>query len=62
MGSFDAMTNRYFKSAQDGSKLFFPWGMLGRGYVVASDEDYERMRHQLGIFLTMRQGQSRAAA
>jgi hypothetical protein len=36
MGYFDALTSNAFKTAPDGRKLFFPWGVLGRGYVLAS--------------------------
>jgi hypothetical protein len=50
---FDVITNPYFKLAQDGRKLFFPWGILGRGYVVTSQEEYERMRRRLGAFMTI---------
>jgi hypothetical protein len=53
MSVFDEMGNRYFKSAQDGRMLFFPWGRLSRGYVVASREDYERMHHRLGVSTTI---------
>jgi uncharacterized membrane protein YbhN (UPF0104 family) len=41
----------YFKTTADGRKLFFPWGVLGKGYVVASDADYERTRRMRKIFL-----------
>jgi hypothetical protein len=51
MSPFDAVTSPYFKLAQDGRKLFFPWGILGRGYVVTSQEEYERMRRRLGAFM-----------
>ena len=47
MGYFDALTSSYFKTAADGRKLFFPWGVLGRGYLFDSDRDYERLRRQL---------------
>ena len=30
----DALTSGYFKTAPDGRKLFFPWGVLGRGYTI----------------------------
>lgn len=53
MSHFDAITNPYFKSAQDGRRLFFPWGVLGHGYVVSSQEEYERMRRRLGVFMTI---------
>ena len=44
MGYFDALTSGYFKTAPDGRKLFFPWGVLGRGYAIDSEQDYERLR------------------
>ena len=50
MGYFDALTSSYFKVAQDGRKLFFPWGVLGRGYVIASEQDYNRLRTQLKVY------------
>jgi hypothetical protein len=52
MSFFDEMGKSYFKSAQDGKTLFFPWGRLGRGYVVASREEYEQMHRRLGILTT----------
>jgi Ca2+/Na+ antiporter len=50
MGYFDALASGNFKTAADGSRLFFPWGILGRGYAVASQEDYQRMRQQIKIY------------
>jgi hypothetical protein len=40
----------YFKTAQDGSKLFFPWGALGRGYVIASEQDYKRLQRLVKVY------------
>ena len=37
MGYFDGLTSGNFKTAPDGRRLFFPWGYLGRGYVLPSD-------------------------
>jgi hypothetical protein len=51
MGYFDAIASSAFKIADDGRKLFFPWGTLGRGYVLGSDEDYLRLRGQIKIFM-----------
>ncbi len=51
MGYFDALTSSAFKTADDGRKLFFPWGTLGRGYVLGSDEDYVRLRGQIKTFM-----------
>jgi hypothetical protein len=36
MGYFDVLTVGCFKTAQDERKLFFPWGILGRGYIIPS--------------------------
>jgi len=51
MGYFDGLTSGYFKTARDGRRLFFPWGVWGRGYVVGSELDYERLRGQIKIFV-----------
>jgi hypothetical protein len=50
MGYFDALTSSYFKVAPDGRRLFFPWGVLGRGYALVSEQQYERLRRQLKIY------------
>jgi len=50
MGYFDGLTSGVFKTAQDGQKLFFPWGYLGRGYVVANEGDAERLRQQIKAY------------
>ena len=50
MGYFDALTSSYFKTAQDGRKLFFPWGILGRGYAIASEQDYKRLQRQIKTY------------
>jgi uncharacterized membrane protein len=50
MGYFDALTSGYFKTAPDGRKLFFPWGVLGRGYAIDSEQDYERLRRQVKAY------------
>jgi len=51
MGYFDALTSSAFKTTQDGRRLFFPWGVCGRGYVIGSELDYERLRGRIKIFL-----------
>ena|SRR5271165_4059187 len=50
MGYLDALTSSYFKTAQDGRKLFFPWGVLGRGYAIASEQDYKRLQRQVKVY------------
>lgn len=51
MGYFDGLASGSFKTAQDGRRLFFPWGVLGRGYAIASEQDYERLRRQVKWFM-----------
>jgi hypothetical protein len=53
MGYFDALTNSGFKTAQDGTRLFFPWGTMGRGYRIASEQDYLRLRKQVKTYLAV---------
>jgi hypothetical protein len=40
----------YFKTAQDGRQLFFPWLFWGRGYVIPSEQDYQRLKRQLRTY------------
>jgi hypothetical protein len=48
---FDALLGgSSFKTASDGSRLFYPLGHLGRGYVIASESDYQRLRRQVKIY------------
>ena len=41
------MASSGFKISQDGRVLFFPWGVLSRGYVLPSEDDYERLQGQI---------------
>lgn len=50
MGYFDALTSSYFKTGADGRKVFYPWGVLGRGYVVATEQDQQRLLRQVNTF------------
>jgi hypothetical protein len=44
----DPMLSRMFKTAPDGHKVFFPLGP-GRGYTIASEQDYRRLGQQLKV-------------
>jgi hypothetical protein len=44
MGYFDALTSNSFETREDGRRLFFPWGILGHGYAIPSEAEYERLR------------------
>jgi hypothetical protein len=44
-GYLDAITSSYFKARDDGTKLFYPQGAIGRlGYIVPSADLEERLR------------------
>lgn len=51
MGYFDALASSSFKTGEDGRKLFFPWGVFGGGYVIGSEQDYERLRRQVKSYM-----------
>jgi hypothetical protein len=51
VGYFDALTSTTFRTTDDGRRLFFPWGSLRGGYVVASQVDYERLRRLVKAYL-----------
>lgn len=49
MGYFDALASSSFKITPAG-KLFFPWGVLGRGYAIPTEAQYERLRRQVKTY------------
>src|ERR1017187_154248 len=51
MGYFDALMSSWFKTLPDGRKLFYPRGAWGRGYIIASEQDYKRLRQQIKVYL-----------
>jgi hypothetical protein len=53
MGYFDALTDSSFKTAQDGTRLFFPWGIMSRGYCIATEQDYLRLRQQIKAYIVV---------
>jgi hypothetical protein len=53
LGYLDRMISGYFKSAQGGRKLFYPWGPMGRGYVIASEQDYSRVAKDLKAYIVI---------
>jgi hypothetical protein len=50
MGYFDTVVSGHFKAMPDGRKIFFPRGIYGRGYLVPSDDAYERLRGQIKTY------------
>jgi len=51
MGYFDSLTTSSFKTTEDGRKLFFPWGTVGRGYIVPTEDEYQKLRRTVKIYL-----------
>jgi hypothetical protein len=47
MGYFEAIVASSFTTDSEGRHLFFPWGVLGKGYVVPAEDDYLRLRATL---------------
>ena len=43
MGYFDALAEGVFKKNALGNTVFYPWGVLGSGFVVPTDEDRGRI-------------------
>ena len=46
----DLLTTGYIKTGADGRKIFYPWGIFGRGYVFPSDAASERLNDLLKIY------------
>ncbi len=44
MGYFEGLTNASFKKNSDGTSIFYPWGIFGRGLVIPDDQGEERLR------------------
>lgn len=44
MGYFDGLTNGSFKKDKNGNTVFFPWGALGRGRVLADEFTETKVR------------------
>jgi len=44
MGYFDGLTDASFKKDASGKIIFYPWGVLGGGYVVESETQHAQIR------------------
>jgi hypothetical protein len=40
--SIDALTSISFKATKDGCRLFFLWEVLGLGYLISNEQDFDR--------------------
>lgn len=44
MGYFDGITDASFKTDSQGRNVFYPWGILGSGYILESEEQKQKFR------------------
>ena len=47
---FEGLIEGSFKTAADGQHLFYPWGVLGKGYVLPDAQTEQRTRKFLKIY------------
>ena len=50
MGYFDAIASASFKQDADGRHIYFPLGNFGRGYLIPSEQEYQRRRKAIVRF------------
>jgi hypothetical protein len=50
MSYLDALVNSLFKKSESGENLFYPWGIIGKGYVVSSESELSRIRSALKVY------------
>lgn len=50
MGYFDALCSGDFKTTEDGQKIFYPWGIIGPGYIIPSELNFNRLRLGIKIY------------
>jgi hypothetical protein len=50
MGYFDGLIEGNFKTAADGQRLFYPWGVWGKGRVLADARAEQRIRRFLKVY------------
>ncbi len=50
MGYFDGLTNASFKPDADGNTVFFPYGAMGKGRLIADPDIAEQLKRFIGRF------------
>ena len=46
-----ALATGCFKTREDGSKVFFPWGPGAVGYIIPTEKRFERLQEQMSAWL-----------
>lgn len=49
--ALSALATGCFKTREDGSKVFFPWGPGAVGYLIPSERRFERLQEQMSAWL-----------
>lgn len=49
MGYFDGLTDAAFKTDTEGRQVFYPWGVLGKGYVMRDADHYQSLREKIKL-------------
>ena len=44
MSFLDRMTDSWFKTTNRGQVAFYPWGILGKGYILSGKEKEKQLR------------------
>jgi hypothetical protein len=47
MGYFDGLTDGAFKTDAQGRHVFYPWGVMGKGYVMRDADNHQSMRRKI---------------
>lgn len=50
MGYFDGLTDVVFKIDRQGRHLFYPWGTLGRGYILPNTQKKQQIRNFVKLY------------
>jgi hypothetical protein len=50
MGFFDELNSSPITTMPDGQRMFFPYGNWGRGYIIPTQQDYDRLQRLIGIY------------
>jgi len=53
IGVLDALCEGTFVPRRDGRILFFPWGAVGHGYALASEQEHQRLRREVKRLLVL---------
>ncbi|MDQ7774131.1 MAG: hypothetical protein RDU13_11505 [Elusimicrobiales bacterium] len=53
MGYFEGVGSMYFKKDPQGRAVFYPWGALGKGYVLSDETMEPRLRRFLKTYIIL---------